>query len=84
MQNPHAHLQIVTKGPAKLQIDLYKNVGEVPRTRYPPSVFKCLSRERGITPQGEPRQKKRKRKKKKKNMGPLTFHADTIYKISGS
>ena len=81
MQNPHAHLQIMTKGPAKFQIDLYKNV-EVPRTRYPPSVFKCLSRERRVTPQGEPRRKKKE--KKRKNMGPLIFHADTIYIISGS
>ena len=46
---PKPHLQTITKGPAKFQIDRYKTVGGVARTRYPPSVVKCLSRKRGLT-----------------------------------
>ena len=34
MPKPHAHLQTMTKGPAKFQIDQYK-VGGVVHTRYP-------------------------------------------------
>ena len=34
MPNPHSHLQTITKGPAKFQIDQYKIVG-VAHTRFP-------------------------------------------------
>ena len=35
MQKPQAHLQTMTKEPAKFQIDRYNTVGGVPHTRYP-------------------------------------------------
>ena len=43
----HAHLQTMTKEPAKFQIDRLKNVLGVAHTRYPPSVFKCLKSRKG-------------------------------------
>ena len=35
MSKPHIHLQTMTKGPAKFQINQYKTVGGVAHTRYP-------------------------------------------------
>ena len=35
----HAHLQTLTKPPAKFQKDLAKIVGEVAFTRYPVSIY---------------------------------------------
>ena len=40
MPKPQAHLQTLTKEPAKFQIDLYKTEWGVAHTRYPPSVVK--------------------------------------------
>ena len=34
MPKPHAHLQTMTKGPAKFQIDRYKTVGGFAHTLY--------------------------------------------------
>ena len=58
MPKPHAHLQIMTKRPAKVQIDLFKIVRGVVHTRYPLSSNAC--RKSGITSQGEPRRKNEK------------------------
>ena len=67
MPKSHAYLQTMTERPAKFQIDQYKTVWGVARTRYSPSVDKYLSRKQGITPQGEPRWEKGEPRWKKKN-----------------
>ena len=55
MSKSHTYLQMMTKEPAKFQIDHYKTVWGNAHTRYPPSVVEYLVEKGGITPQGESR-----------------------------
>ena len=69
MPKSHTYLQTMTQEPAKLQVDPYETAWQVAHTRYPLSVVKCISKRKGIIPQGEPN-----KTKWKKNKGLLIYN----------